>query len=248
MTPHDVFAAYLVHRGVSDVTPYYPVNIPVARRDELLFGTIPIIGMKKSKKWAADNGLDNFAVKAGEVYDIWHSPTHRGLMMIGIMKKRDDISTLMQIYGNWTMSGNDVELYKKLFFNVEKWTGGNFLDYSSRLEEFNSSASDYNVLNGLLNNEPEEVLFQMLGIFLKPSKNQEILERMMLRGYTEFNKTHGKDAREWGKFTKEMILAAQSPTVNTIKTDMKAEILKDLERFDPILNHTLPEGEDFELL
>lgn len=248
MTPHDVFAAWLVHRGVSDVAPYYPVNIPVARRDELLFGNIPIVGMKKAKKWAISNGLDNFATKAEEIHNLWCSPIHRGLMMIGIMRKHEDIPVLMQTYGGWSISGNDIEFYKKLFFNINKWTGSNFLDYAARLEEFSSKAPDYNVFTGILNNEPDEILFQMLGIFIKPSKHQEILERMMLRGFAEFDKSHGKEAREWGKFTKEMIMAAQSPSVNTIKTDMKAEILKDLERFDPILNHTLPEGEEFELL
>ncbi len=242
MLPHDLFAAVLAHKGVTNVEEYYPSEeiVPIASLHEIRYKNIPLAQTKKGKKWAKEMDVEDFGKRVTELWAIWASKVHRCIMMVGFMRNRTDLHLLMQRYGNWSLSENDLRFYQKVFWDTSGWLGSDYQAYLCRLPD---TSLDYNILNLLLSNTPEEVVLNQLGVFTQPKKYKDLLERMALVAHGKYlSSAEEVDQLRWGKFAIQIMKEIHSPLFADANTSVDDELIKRLEKYSPIFDFDPPEG------
>jgi hypothetical protein len=198
-TPHDRFVKYLYARG-KDPSRFIPDGLPIPPAEN--YGKLPRRGAKH-REWLAREDLENLKDRIGLVFDLWHTPVFNKIMTILIMRNRDDlISSILQKYGRWLLSDDDIDLYKHLFFDVEGWNGLMHLQYRDAIVDTDIYLN-YELAMGTT---PYEVLLFDLGADAPPQSADDVLNRVLSVSYHEFERTdNDRDKREWGKFIFQMI-------------------------------------------
>ena len=237
MTPHDLFAAFLKHRLIADVGSQYPDNIPLATDNENRHKNIPVMGTRKAKAWLNQHELTDIKARVGIPFGIWHNNAARCMCMVASFHDINLVEMLWRV-GKWRVSENDIAYYRKLFWDVEGWDGGDWGAYLARVEGI-----DFEILKDLIGDVAIEPILHKLGINQVPDSYQDILSRMAMRAYEEFEVCKSADAIQWGKFAVTVIGKLKD---TGDQADIKS-ILKEMElEIHPSdILHSIDEGETF---
>jgi hypothetical protein len=238
MTPYDLFAAYLKHRLVEDISKHIPGELSDVDISDNRYTNIPLRGTRKAKVWIKNNDLADIETRMRIPYGMWHNTQARCLCMVATFRPEVDIIELLYRAGKWRISSNDIAYYNKLFWNITDFTDIDWRGYLSELEGL-----DFEVLKDLLGDTPVEAILHKLGVHQMPNSYQDMLSRMAARAWQEFETSQDKAAREWGKFALNVIDKLKDADSGG---DIKSLIKElEIELTIPDVAHSLMGGDEF---
>lgn len=212
MYPHIRFAAFLQakKKDLKNIK-----NLPVPTPEEIA-AVFPNI--KSTKKWYAFSKTDELRQKTPEArlaYSLWANQATRIFMYVAFLRHLDNTAHIIKQHFCIDVNEKVIELFKTIFFDVEKWDRIDLEIYSQKL-----GGVDRDVFETCLSTAETESILTSLGIKLNEFDHESYLHNMFFMAYDKFMR---EPDLAWGKFAVSLEKRISEMTQST-----KKDILKEL--------------------